>query len=234
MNFNESQLDFIRRMTPFALEASKATGVDPRIIIGQAAVESNYGKSAPGNNYFGIKGPGQSLATTEYGPNGAYKTQDSFRTYKDMGDSVQGYADFINKNPRYGAFKSANGMDDQLAALQKSGYATAPNYSTTVGGVARSLNLPDLPPAQPPAQNGAVATAPPTNPPPSAGGLLSSNTPAASTDTSSTPKDFNMAGLLSSSLAMMNAANQKPQMQLLPASVHRPQSYDNLFSGLLG
>ena len=65
---------FIEQMMPHAMEASRRTGVDPRIILGQAAIESNYGKSAPGNNYFGIKSvgqqPGQVLATKEVGPQG--------------------------------------------------------------------------------------------------------------------------------------------------------------------
>lgn len=136
---------FIQKMTPFALEESRRTGVDPRIIIAQAAVESGYGRSAPGNNYFGIKSHGQpggqTLATTEVGPSGAYRTQDSFRTYAGMADSARGYGDFILQNPRYQAMRSASGLDAQLAALGKSGYATDPNYAQKVGAVARGVNL---------------------------------------------------------------------------------------------
>jgi hypothetical protein len=141
---------FIEQITPFALDASKRTGVDPRIIIAQAAVESNYGRSAPGNNYFGIKAPagsGQSLMTTEYVGGQAQKMPQSFRTYESMEDSVKGYADFINKNQRYEGFRSGKTMEDQLTALQKSGYATAPNYGAVVGGVAKNINIGDQPQA---------------------------------------------------------------------------------------
>lgn len=138
---------FIQQMTPYAIEASRATGVDPRIIIGQAALESGFGKSAPGQNYFGIKSHGrsggQTLPTSEYGSDGMYRTSDSFRQYGSMGESAADYAQFINKNPRYANLRQAQGLDAQLAELQKSGYATDPNYSSKVGSIAKSINLED-------------------------------------------------------------------------------------------
>lgn len=136
---------FIEQMTPLAVEASRRTGVDPRIIIAQAAVESNYGKAAPGQNYFGIKAPagtGQNLMTNEFLNGTMQRMSQPFRTYGSMAESVEGYADFINKNPRYAPFRSAKDFEAQLAELQKSGYATAPNYSQVVGGVARGINIP--------------------------------------------------------------------------------------------
>lgn len=154
---------FIQQMMPLALEESRRTGVDPRIIIAQAAVESGYGRSAPGNNYFGIKSHGQpggqTLATSEVGPNGAYRTQDSFRTYGDMASSAKGYGDFILQNPRYQAMRAATGLDAQLDALGKSGYATDPNYARKVGSIARGLSL-YSPPVDPYMQARAGGSAP--------------------------------------------------------------------------
>jgi len=76
---------FFQTMMPHALAASQATGVDPRIIIAQSALETGYGRHAPGNNYFGIKATGQqigqTLPTNEYGANGMYSTTSRFRTY---------------------------------------------------------------------------------------------------------------------------------------------------------
>lgn len=136
---------FIATLLPHALEASKATGVDPRIIIAQGALESNWGKSAPGNNYFGIKshgqGGGNSLTTTEVINGQPVRVRDSFRAYADPGDSVRGYTDFINTNPRYRDFKSAQGIDAQIDALGRSGYATDPNYSSKIASIARSIPL---------------------------------------------------------------------------------------------
>lgn len=140
---------FIDSLLPAAIEESKRTGVDPRIIVAQAAQETGWGKSAPGNNFFGIKshgkGGGQNLATHEYVDGKRVNVTDSFRTFASPGDSVRGYGDFILENPRYGKFRSAQGLDNQLAELQASGYATDPNYSNSVGSIARSIQMPNAP-----------------------------------------------------------------------------------------
>jgi hypothetical protein len=142
------QRQFIQQLYPYALEASRATGVDPRIIIAQSAQETGWGRSAPNFNFFGIKSHGQpggaTLATTEVGPGGAYRANESFRRYGSAEESVKDYADFINRNPRYEGFRTAQGLEPQLAALQKSGYATDPNYSRAVGDIAKRINLNEI------------------------------------------------------------------------------------------
>lgn len=137
--------EFVSSVMPLAIDAGKRTGVDPRIIVAQAALESGWGKSAPGNNLFGIKSHGQAggnvLPTTEMVNGQPVRTSDSFRSYASPADSVNGYADFITQNPRYKPMREAQGMDAQLAALGQSGYATDPQYGAKVGQIAR--NLPD-------------------------------------------------------------------------------------------
>jgi len=150
--------EFVSTLMPLAQEASAKTGVDPRIIVAQAALESGWGRSAPGNNLFGIKSHGQAggntLPTTEVVNGQPVREQASFRAYPTQADSVNGYADFINTNPRYAGLKGAQGMDAQLAALQQSGYATDPNYGAKVGQIARGL------PGGAPAPGPAPAAAP--------------------------------------------------------------------------
>lgn len=138
---------FIDSLLPAAIEEGRRTGVDPRLIVAQAAQETGWGKSAPGNNYFGIKSHGQSggnsLMTTEYVNGQKVNVRDSFRGYESPADSVRGYGDFITQNKRYKPLREAQGLDAQLEALQASGYATDPNYSKSVGAIARSINLPN-------------------------------------------------------------------------------------------
>jgi hypothetical protein len=145
MATRSEQQAFIAAMLPHAIEASRRTGVDPRIIIAQAAVETGWGAHAPGNNYFGIKSHGQAggntLATREVIDGRNVTINDSFRAYPDMGSSVAGYADFLLDNPRYAAMMRADGLDAQLAALGASGYATDPNYSQVVGSIARGIDV---------------------------------------------------------------------------------------------
>lgn len=136
---------FIDMLLPGALQASQMTGVDPRIIIAQAAQETGWGAHAPGNNFFGIKSHGRqggnTLSTTEYVNGQPVRENASFRAYDSPADSVLGYANFINSNPRYKPFKNAQGLDAQLQALGQSGYATDPNYASSVGAIARSIQL---------------------------------------------------------------------------------------------
>lgn len=138
---------FISSLLPAAMEESKRTGVDPRIIVAQAAQETGWGKSAPGNNFFGIKSHGQSggqtLPTNEVIDGKTVRINDSFRQFASPQDSVKGYGDFITQNPRYKPFREAQGLDAQLQALQASGYATDPNYSRSVGAIARGVQLPN-------------------------------------------------------------------------------------------
>lgn len=133
--------DFIEYIWPHAVAASEATGVDPRIIAGQAAVETGWGEHVVGNNLFGIKGPGVNALTMEIGANGPYQTQSSFRAYDTPADSVSGYADFINANPRYSAFQNSSDIRGQLTALQRSGYATDPQYAGKVANAASAIDL---------------------------------------------------------------------------------------------
>lgn len=137
---------FIDALLPAAIEHGQRIGVDPRIIVAQAAQETGWGKSAPGNNFFGIKSHGksggQNLTTHEVINGKRVKINDSFRTFASPQDSVAGYADFLSSNKRYRPMLEAKGLEAQLQALGASGYATDPNYANSVGAIARSINLP--------------------------------------------------------------------------------------------
>lgn len=154
VNISGSKQEFVNALLPAAIEESKRTGVDPRIIVAQAAQETGWGRAAPGNNYFGIKshgkGGGQNLKTHEYVNGKRVNITDSFRKFESPADSVRGYGDFILTNPRYKPFREAQGLGAQLEALQASGYATDPKYSQSVGAIARGIQLPVEPaPAAP-------------------------------------------------------------------------------------
>lgn len=137
---------FVAQYMPKAIEESKKTGVDPRIILAQAGLETGWGAHAPQNNYFGIKGAGGTETTQEFVNGKMVTTQANFAGYQSPDASFDAYADFINKNPRYAAMKSAHGLDAQTAALGASGYATDPDYASKIKGIASGLNVP-APPA---------------------------------------------------------------------------------------
>lgn len=142
---------FLDSLLPLAKQASARTGIDPRIIAAQAVLETGWGKHAPGGNYFGIKSHGkpggQRLKTNEVINGRNVSVNDSFRKYGSMGDSVSGYADFMLNNPRYKPLREAEGLDNQINALQASGYATDPNYGAKIRSIIGRIDSGDLPKA---------------------------------------------------------------------------------------
>lgn len=174
-----NQQQFIQTITPHALEVSKATGLDPRLVIAQAALETGFGSSAPGNNYFGIKSHGapggQVLPTTEAGPGGSYRTQESFRTYSDAGESARDYAQFLKSNSRYAPVLGAQGLDAQIDAMGKSGYATDPNYAAKLRAIAQGIQMPGPAGMPQPPTGLAVAGNPASMPQPPAGMAILGN-----------------------------------------------------------
>lgn len=158
---NKTKDSFLTAIMPLAIKESKRTGIDPRIIVAQAAVESEWGKKAPGNNFFGIKShgkPGGQTVTTHEVINGKrVKVKDSFAQYASLEDSVKGYGDFILANPRYKPVMNAQGIDAQLAALGASGYASEPTYGKLIQSVAKGIQLDSTP-------SGSAKTAPQAGP----------------------------------------------------------------------
>lgn len=136
---------FINSILPAAIQYGQRIGVDPRIIVAQAAHESAWGRSAPGNNYFGIKSHGkdggQTFTTHEVINGQRVKMNDSFRTFNSPSDSVAGYADFLTNNKRYQPMLAAQGLDAQIDALGRSGYATDPNYADRIRSIAKNIPI---------------------------------------------------------------------------------------------
>jgi hypothetical protein len=141
--------EFYSRFLPYAQAVSERTGLDPRLVLAQAALETGYGRSAPGMNYFGIKSHGRSggqiLQTSEFEDGRMVSQPASFRGYESPEQSFQDYADFLLSNPRYGGVLSAVGIEDQIAEMAKSGYATDPQYGAKLANIAGKFD-PNLAP----------------------------------------------------------------------------------------
>src|SRR5487761_1928711 len=142
--YNEkTQQDFVSQMLPHAVQASQSSGLPPQLILGQAALESGWGKreirNADGSNshnLFGIKagsgwnGKVSHVVTTEYQNGVAHKQVDQFRSYSSYAEAFQDYAQMLSSNPRYATVLQQSGDAAGMAqALQKSGYATDPKYA---------------------------------------------------------------------------------------------------------
>ncbi|GGY19384.1 flagellar assembly peptidoglycan hydrolase FlgJ [Massilia dura] len=140
---------FADKLSGHAEEASRATGIPAKFMLGQAALESGWGKreikAADGttsHNLFGIKagadwkGKTVDVATTEYVNGRAQRKIERFRAYDSYADSFKDYARLITNNPRYEKVLASAGDAAAFARnLQKAGYATDPNYATKLAAV---------------------------------------------------------------------------------------------------
>ena len=135
--------EFVQRMWESAKAAEQSTGMPAQFILGQAALESGWGRreirhadGATSHNLFGIKagaswkGPTVDAVTTEYTNGVARKTTEKFRAYSSYADSFADYARLITNNPRYAATLNAGADASRFAhSLQSAGYATDPLYA---------------------------------------------------------------------------------------------------------
>lgn len=138
--------EFVNALWPHAQEAAAELGVDPKLLLAQAALETGWGKSmaARGNNehshnLFGIKADRQwngrhmVARTLEYADGQTVRNRAAFRAYDDYAQSFRDYVQFLKTNPRYAtALKHADDPRRFMASLQKAGYATDPNYARKV------------------------------------------------------------------------------------------------------
>lgn len=147
--------EFVEKLWPHAVEASKELGIPPHFLLGQAALESGWGKRTIRDrdgqdslNLFGIKagakwsGEVAAAATTEYVNGVAQARREEFRAYGSYADSFRDYAALLKSNPRY---QGVLGQDLDAAgfarAMQQAGYATDPMYASKLARVVGSETM---------------------------------------------------------------------------------------------
>ncbi|MDO9423177.1 MAG: flagellar assembly peptidoglycan hydrolase FlgJ [Methylobacter sp.] len=142
----QSADEFVSRLHPLAVQAARELGVEPKVLLAQAALESGWGRSVIKNgngdnsfNLFNIKadkswqGKQAQVATLEFDQGIARKVNAGFRSYDSYQESFRDYVDFIKSNPRYGdALKKAGNAEHYMHELQRAGYATDPKYAAKV------------------------------------------------------------------------------------------------------
>ena len=141
---------FIQKMLPHAQAAERSTGVPASFILGQAALESGWGKGeirnadgSASHNLFGIKATGWSGATanvmtTEFEGGQAVRQAARFRSYGSYTEAFSDYARMISSSPRYSAtVRNAATAESFASGMQRAGYATDPQYAAKL---ARTIN----------------------------------------------------------------------------------------------
>jgi flagellar protein FlgJ len=147
--------EFQARLMPHAQAASRMTGIPAQFMLGQAALETGWGKreiraadGTPSHNLFGVKAGGNwkgavvETVTTEYVNGVPQKSVEKFRAYDSYADAFRDYANLLRGNPRYAGVmaQAAQGLDAEGFAngLQRAGYATDPNYADKLSRIIKT------------------------------------------------------------------------------------------------
>lgn len=138
--------DFVKAIWPQAQQAASMIGLDPKILMAQAALETGWGKyvakdadGSSSNNLFNIK-TGSSkefdsvkIKTTEYIADTPIKMNASFRKYPSVEHSFNDYVSLIKNSDRYqNALANTSNPEQYVDELNKAGYATDPKYGSKI------------------------------------------------------------------------------------------------------
>ena len=154
----ETAEEFVSSIWEHAKTAAKKIGLNPAVMVAQAALETGWGKhiinksdGSSSNNVFNIKsdrsweGDKASKMTLEFEQGTAVKKQANFRAYDSIKESVNDFVDFLTQNPRYQeALQNTAKPAEFLDSLQKAGYATDPNYASKIKQVLNSAELKNI------------------------------------------------------------------------------------------
>lgn len=141
-----SSAQFVEQLHGYAEKAAAELGVEPKVLVAQAALETGWGKSVikhkDGSSSFNLfniktgsswKGKRANVATLEYENGIAQKQKAGFRSYDSYQESFNDYVRLVKNNPRYSqALKHADNPGRYMQELQKAGYATDPHYADKV------------------------------------------------------------------------------------------------------
>jgi flagellar protein FlgJ len=142
----DSPEQFVRELLPVAERMAGDSGIDPKLMVAQAALETGWGRhmitgddQRPSFNLFGIKadrrwsGDSVTITTTEFREGVPMKERADFRAYPDYEASFRDYIAFLESNPRYREVLSVADQPEVFAdKLQEAGYATDPNYGAKI------------------------------------------------------------------------------------------------------
>jgi flagellum-specific peptidoglycan hydrolase FlgJ len=149
----EAKRLFIKQVAPEAQAMQNTYHVCASVTIAQAILESQWGTSQLASQYhnlFGIKGTDPSnskvMTTKEYINGRWIVTKGRFRVYDSWSDSIKDHTKLMlngtdmNKQ-NYQDVVNAKNYKEAAEALQKSGYATDPDYAKKLISVIQTYKL---------------------------------------------------------------------------------------------
>lgn len=154
----DSAADFVKQLWGSAKVAAKILGADPKILLAQAALETNWGKKIipqtdgkSTKNLFNIKADNKwsrdtaNFNTIEEQDGVLVKEKAKFRAYDSFQESFIDYTNFLQHNSRYGeALQNARDARKFVTSLQNANYATDSSYSEKIMDIYSSKKFNNL------------------------------------------------------------------------------------------
>ncbi len=137
----QTPAEFVEILLPFSKKAGKELGIDPKLILAQAALETNWGRSIPKHkdgsssfNLFGLTGKSKlghslKLRTKEFKGNTPYHTFVSFRAYTCFSECFTDYVKILSMDRYQRKIQYAKTANEVANGIQRAGYATDPHYA---------------------------------------------------------------------------------------------------------
>jgi len=144
---DEQQANFLEKLAPGVARLAGRTGLPASVILAQAILESDWGRSAlarRNRNLFGIKAHragGVVYRTTEFNGNRSRTVRARFASYPSYDACLEDYARLLAR-PRYARARAVAANPFAFAVeLQRCGYATDPRYAAKLQLLLRRYDL---------------------------------------------------------------------------------------------
>ncbi len=133
---------FVEQLLPHVRDAADSLGVDPKLLVAQAALESGWGRAtlthtngSPAFNLFAIKagsdwdGNTVGQQTLEFVNGVPERRFEQFRAYPDLASGMSDYVGLVKRMTEAAQPGSEGfGPENFVEALTRAGYATDPDY----------------------------------------------------------------------------------------------------------
>lgn len=120
-------------------------GVPAAISLAQAILESDWGRSAPGYNLFGLKGEGTAGSlqrrVVEYRRGRRIRVFAPFRAYHAAEEAMLDHAEILARGARYARAREASEDHTSYARALQGTYATDPRYAKKLVRIIEGLGL---------------------------------------------------------------------------------------------
>lgn len=132
----QQQQAFFRAQLPYAERAAQQLGTHPFNILGQMALESNWGQSLAGAHNYG------NIMETRKGVQGVWANDNgNRRQFRNFANDQDYYNHFVGlMGRRYKGVQGAMSPQAYATALKAGGYAEDPNYVQSIGKMYNAVN----------------------------------------------------------------------------------------------